>query len=270
MLWLRAWASVSYSCALILLLVTWPLSIYGQGAVAPVSGKKGKPIRLAADLNWRFGVHGIEFFQQYKKLVGGPSSTFDIPLGLWASIGSYQFENVVVGVTGGYNRAVIRENYVYRPFGLDTVRRVTQGLSQNMALTTIPVMLSVDYLPIDRQFATYVGAAVGLSATSFVWTETAAASQDIRSRSSGVRFDDSRITPSAQVRVGVLLGWDKEMRTRTSAGFYLEVSYLWAPFTAPVLASLEQSVPGVPPSGGVTTIQAGGLGIHAGVNVTLR
>lgn len=270
MSWRRPWANASCNVALFILLVAWPLSIYGQGATAPPSGKKGKPIRLAADLNWRFGVHGIEFFQQYKRLVGGPSSTFDIPLGLWASLGSYQFENVVIGVTGGYNRAVVRENYVYRPFGQDTVRRVTQGLSQNMALTTVPVMLSLDYLPIDRQFATYVGAALGVSATSFVWTETAAASQDVRSRSSGTRFDDSRITPSAMVRVGVLLGWDKDVRTRTSAGFYLEVSYLWAPFTAPVLASLQQSVPGVTQTDGVTTLQAGGLGIHAGVNITLR
>jgi hypothetical protein len=252
------------------MLVAWPLSMVGQGAGGSVPKKKGKPLRLAVDLNWRFGVHGIEFFQEYKRLVGGPSSTFDVPLGFWASIGSYQFENIAIGITGGYNRAVVRENYTYRPFGSDTMRRVTQGLSQNMALTAVPVMLSLDYLPIDRQFSTYIGAAAGIAVTSFSWTESAAESQDPRARTGGVRFDDSRVTPAGMVRAGVVLGWDKEVKTRTSAGLYLEVSYLWAPFTAPVLQAVQQSVPGITRTSGITTIQAGGIGIHAGVNITLQ
>ncbi len=247
-----------------------PLDMVGQGAsdTLEVKKRKGRPLRLWADAGWMFGIHGIEFFRDYKRLLNGPASTFDVPTSVRGGMSAFLSSDVATGLQVGYHRAVIRETYLYQPFGADTLTRARQTTSQNITSTTIPVLLTFDLHPRFRQFVTYVGGGLGLNIGTFVWEEGLSTSQAVGARTSGLRYDDTHINLAAIVRAGMSLGWDRALGESTGGALHIEVSYTYAPLSGPLFASVGTGIG--KPVDAVYTIQSGGVGLHCGVSIYLR
>lgn len=232
---------------------------------------RGRPVRVSLDVGSVMGIHSADFFRDYKRVLGGPSSTFNAPEVLRVGVGSYQVPDVAFGLATSYYRAVVRETYLTQPALLDTtVRTPTQTLSQDIALTAVPVFATVDYVPMQRQFTTYVGVGLGLCVTSIRWDETTSVSQAVGARLSGERYRASHIVPAAMVRAGVSLGLDQRLSTTTSAAVHIEVTYSYIPVRAPLFERVASQVPQLLSLRDPYTIQVGGIGLHAGVSLFLR
>lgn len=228
-----------------------------------------RPTRIYGDLFGVFGRNASEFFQDYRRYLGGPASTFDAPLGLDAGVSSFQIPDVGIGIKVSYSRSVIREAYLFTS-ALDSTRP-EQSTSQNMTVSVVPVVLTLDYFPLDRQFTTYVGVMAGLGFTSIKWDEGLAKTTLPGARSSGERYDDSHVSPAVGARAGVSLGWDGRYDARVRPALFFEASYMFIPVSAPLFKETAKTLPGSPQRlREPYTIQAGGFGLHLGISVLVH
>lgn len=232
-----------------------------------VIGQK-KVVRINADLNWTLGISAAGFFKDYQSLLRGPSSGFDAPIGFSVGMSSYQVKNAPIGLSVSYYRAVARETYQYKSSILDTVGLPSQTYSQDITLTVIPIMLTWDYYPIDRQFTGYIGGGIGAAPVHAFWREDISESTLPGSRLSGTRYDAWHVAPSFMGRVGVSLGFDEPLGSKTKAGVYFEASYLFVPYSAPLFTEAAKTIPNAPPSTkGNYTTQSGGFVVRLGMNI---
>lgn len=237
-------------------------------AADSVRVKKAVPLRAWASIGGVFGVHSKDFFASYKKYLGGPSSTFDVPYILEGGMSSYVWPHQSLGVSAGYYRTVMREDYTqYYPFS-DTSVNVKSSISQDYTMSTVPVLVTYDYYPIDRQFATYVGGGVGVGFVNILWKQGVYGNG---TAATTTNYDGSHIVPAFMIRTGISLGWDKERTTKVAGALTFEVRYTYMNVRAPLFASLAPSLPNAgPETQGDYVIQAGGLGLHLGVSVTVQ
>lgn len=239
---------------------------------ATVNGKRrGRPLRCYVDVGSLMGIHSADFFRDYRRYLTGPSTTFNAPEIVRFGVGSYQIQDIATGVTSGYYRSVIRETYQFRPELSDGTAGIpAQTLTQELVMTAFPTMVTADYLPLGRQFATYVGAGIGLNIVSVSWREAISESQAPGARASGERYDDTHLVPTAMLRTGVSLGLDKVLSATTSAALHVEVSYVFSTLSAPLFERLASRFPSADGMTDAYTISVGGLGIHAGLSFFLR
>ncbi len=230
--------------------------------------KKVRPMRVWASLGGEFGVHSSDFFKSYKRYLGGPASTFDVPYVLEGGIASYLWKNVSIGLNASYYRAVVRENYQqYFPFG-DTSSKNLLAISQDMSVTATPIIATIDYYPTDRQFATYVGAGLGIGISTILWKQ-GVYGNGVASETTP--YTNTHIVPAGLVRAGISLGWDKERTTKVAGALTFEVRYTFMTVSAPLLKSMSDVLPNAgPETRGDYHIQAGGLGLHVGVSVIVN
>jgi hypothetical protein len=230
--------------------------------------KRQRPLRAALDVNWTLNISAREFFDDYRTLLGGTASGFDVPEGLTLSVGSFLLEDGAIGLSAGYYRAVVRESYDYNPKLYAQPTGPSQSATQDIMLTVIPAYVTLDYFPVERQFTGYVGAGVGLASVHFAWTEIMSTSTEPGARLSGTRYDDAQLVPSAMVRAGVSLGFDDPVSKRTFGGLYLEISYI--PFSAPVFERTASTLAWRPErTTAPYNIQAGGIVLRLGFEVIL-
>lgn len=231
-----------------------------------------RPVRAEVSSSWTFGIDADVFFSDYQRVFGGRASGFDVPVGFGGSLSTYQLDDVSFGVTAGYYRAVVRENYDYRPILLDTSFAPSQNVTQNMALTCIPAMVSIDYFPVFRQFTGFVGAAVGLGHISLRWTEELSSSTLPGARRGGERYNASHIVPAIQIRTGVSLGLDGELGKNVRAALTLEGGYLYMPLSAALMQDAASSFTAPVPDRLRTDyrIQAGGMQLRIGFLLFIR
>lgn len=234
--------------------------------------RRSKPLRLFLDAGATFGIHSTDFFRDYKYYLRGPSSTFNVPETVRFGMSSYQLPNIGFGVTSGYHRAVVRETYDFMPGIADSALGLPrQGLTQSFTMTVIPAIITADLYPIDRQFATYVGAGAGVAAVMIQWDETTSSSQLAGARRSGERYSATHVVPAVLLRAGISLGLDRQLSMSTAAAIHVEVSYTYVPVTAPIFERFGDQIPAAASDlRGDYRLQAGGLGLHVGMSFFLR
>lgn len=277
----RTWASLAVTVLVLLPVAFDPLAAQNVNSTDSVRGQKGayveprpvapriKPIRLYGNIQWIFGIASSEFFQDYKSQLLGPASTFDAAEGVRGGVSSFQFPNVGIGLDVGYYRVAIRETYVFRSI-MDSTRP-DQTVGQDFVMNVVPVFATIDYYPVKRQFTAYVGAGVGLSFINIRWSESLSATQLPGARKSGLRYDDSHVVPSGQVRTGVSLGWDASPTAIVRPSLFFEITYTIIPFTAPLFSDVAPTLVNPPDRlRSSYAIQAGGVGVHAGISLLLR
>ncbi|HLP29129.1 MAG TPA: hypothetical protein VK147_10865 [Candidatus Didemnitutus sp.] len=242
------------------------------GATRPVHTGNLKPVRAELSAMWTFGIDADEFFKDYQLVLGGKSSGFNAPMGFSASLSTYQLGNASIGVMAGYYKAVVRENYNYDPLIIDTSFAPPQNITQDISLTCLPAMLTIDYYPYNRQFTGFVGAGVGLGAATFRWTETITSSQSIGARLGGERYNETHLVPAVMLRAGVSLGLDDELGANIRAAITMEGGYLYMPLTAPLFAKTADSFVAQTPERlqGMYKIQSGGLQLRIGFVLFIR
>ena len=232
--------------------------------------KVSRPLRVSVDVNWVFGTQAPAFFQDYQGLLGGHASGFDTPTGLNIAVSSFQMQDVGIGISAGYYRAVVREAYAYEPDLYPIPTGPRQGVSQNIAMEVIPAFLTVDYFPVQRQFTGYIGAGAGMAAVSFSWTETLSKSNERGARLSGERYDDSELTFAVMGHAGISLGFDDPLSHKTNAAIYFEVGYQYIPFSAPVFVRTAETLLWAPErTNGDYQFNAGGFVLRLGFSVIL-
>ncbi|HBB26200.1 MAG TPA: hypothetical protein DCZ59_08040 [Bacteroidetes bacterium] len=229
-------------------------------------------VRLEASVLWTLGIQAPDFIRDYQGVLGGAASSFGVPIGARASVNQYLTDEISVGVSGGFFRATIRENYTYDPKPPTTPLGPAQNVTQNIEVSTIPVLLNLDLFPARRQFTGYLGVGIGLVFSNVFWSEEIQTSRLLGARRSGTRYNGSLIAPTAKLRAGVSLGFDGSAMARSATGIRIEVGYTFAPLQDRFFAGQFDSFAVPPPQrlGQEYMIDAGGVSIEIGISLLLR
>ena len=229
-------------------------------------------VRLEASVLWTLGIQAPDFIRDYQGVLGGAASSFGVPIGARASVHQYLTDEISVGVSGGFFRATIRENYTYDPKPPTTPLGPAQNVTQNIEVSTIPVLLNLDLFPARRQFTGYLGVGIGLVFSNVFWSEEIQTSRLLGARRSGTRYNGSLIAPTAKLRAGVSLGFDGSAMARSATGIRIEVGYTFAPLQDRFFAGQFDSFAVPPPQrlGQEYMIDAGGVSIEIGISLLLR
>lgn len=225
---------------------------------------------MALDVGWVMGIAAPEFFADYRVLLGGTVSGFDIPTSVNFNVSSFMIKDAPIGLSVGYYKAVVRETYDYDPDRYPVATGPLQSVTQDLQLTVIPAMVTMDYFPFERQFTTYVGAGVGFAATHMYWEEVLSQSTEPGARQSGVRYDEWQFVPALSLKAGISLGFDKRLALRTRAGIYIEAGYLYVPISGAYFEQTGETLAvDVPRTTGTYDVQAGGAIIRIGFSLLL-
>ena len=240
--------------------------LYGQSSSADPK------VRIEASVLWTLGIQAPDFIRDYQSVLGGTASTFGIPIGARATVNQYLSDDVSIGLSGGYFKAAIRENYTYDPKPPAAAYGPIQNVTQNIEVGTIPVMLNLDLFPARRQFTGYLGLGVGLVFGSILWSEEIQTSRQLGARRSGTRYENSLVAPAAKLRAGVSLGFDGAPTSKAAAGIRIEVGYSFAPFRDAFFAGQFDSFAVALPDRlrQNYVIDAGGVSIEIGISLLLR
>lgn len=229
-------------------------------------------VRLEATVLWNLGIQAADFFRDYQGVLGGTASSFGVPIGARASVNQYLTDEISVGVSGSFFRATIRENYTYDPKPPATALGPPQNVTQNIEVSTVPVLFNLDLFPARRQFTGYLGVGLGLVFGHVFWSEEIQTSRLLGARRSGTRYDGSLIAPAAKLRAGVSLGFDGSVMARSATGIRIEVGYTFAPLRDRFFTGQFESFT-VPPPERLRQeylIDAGGVSIEIGISLLLR
>lgn len=265
---------IPYHIVLPVLCLVTSFSAYSQSLVPLQSTAfiEQAGLRIEPDLSYTWGTSALEFFEDYAAILGGKRREFDTPISGSLRISRHVDEHQSVGLSVGFTRATMRENYDYDPLKVPVPLAPAQNITQNINLETIPVMFCYDIYPVDRQFTTYVGAAVGLAFSHLQWYEDLSSSSRLGSRRRGERFNDWIYHVVAEIRSGVSLGFDGSTQAPVRSGLRMELSYRYVPVRGPFMQQVARSFSAQPPARMAEdyTLNIGGFGVHIGIMFVLR
>lgn len=229
-------------------------------------------LRIEPGLSYTWGSTADDFFRDYNEILGGKSREFSVPISGSLRISRHLDNYQSLGLSVGFTRATLRENYDYDPTKVVTPLAPAQNITQNMNLETIPLMACYDLYPVDRQFTTYVGAGVGIGFSHVQWYEDVTTSRNLGARSKGERFDDWLYHPALELRSGISLGFDGSTESAVRSGIRLECSYRFLPISGQFMRDVAKSFALPPPQrlNESYTLNLGGFAVHVGIMVVLR
>jgi hypothetical protein len=262
---------------LILLLAFYQIPIANATPqVADSASQAFQPDYMLIVTGWVGGVYGVsasEFFKEYQNpfTIGGQASTFNIPLSYGASVKAAASPDLRYGLNGEFFKAVMQDNYTQQVVipandEIDTIGARTVG--SGLSVSSVPIIASIEYIPVESQFATYFGIGAGISFNKIYWSETVASTISNDPRRGGEYVNESNISPAARIYAGVELDFDKRRRAASILGsLLLEVRYTYIPVSAPLLKQFS-SFPGAPARWSEDfQVGGSGLGLSLGISV---
>ncbi len=178
---------------------------------------------IYAQIGFSMASESKEFFDKYGELLGGFKTSFNKNPALGAGV-KFQFsENFRYCVEFEYLKFKLMDNYSLEIAELD--EKWIRSFSQRITIEDYPVLVSLEYMPINQQFRTYVGAGAGVLISSTVWNESVDSNIPRDSRKGGKHYDEVNYFPSFRFYVGTALGFDKIDAKSLFGGLTVELKY---------------------------------------------
>ena len=215
------------------------------------------------------------FFEEYQKLFGTQSS-----LRAYASprvIGRVRLnDHLRFILSSSYIRTGFTE--IYDAFALqsgvaDSIPLVPAAqIFEEMSITTLPLLIGVQFSPIRSQFTSYVGALAGVALVTAEWqtlTRNFDVTQYFRPETN---TDGPGLVPGIRLFTGVDLRFDRFFVSRNVfRGIFIEASYFYLPLSRVFfkeVRTIGRLLPQVP-SADDAILNLGGFTISLGVNMQL-
>lgn len=172
-----------------------------------------------------YGASSVEFLDTYRKEIGGNnvefkhSPAFGVGLKFWLS------DKYRMSVSGDYFSSTMNDNFNQ----LDSlaIGNVSRNIIEKITSNSIPIVLSVDYIPIEQQFKSYVSLGSGILISQTKWTETVNSNRNSDPRTGGTHYDATDITPLIRGAVGMELDFDRAVTGNIIGNLTIELRYTY-------------------------------------------
>jgi hypothetical protein len=191
-----------------------------------------------------FGVGAEKFFEQYQSELDGVKTDFTLTPDFSVGLKFEFLKYFRFGLTGNYFLASFNDYYSQVDSSLVKLR----DLTQNIKISTLPIIFSCELVPYQSQFRTFVGLGGGVTIGNIKWEETVASLIPYDKRKSGVHYDATTVSPTFRLYSGVELSFDKKRNEYFIGGLTLELSYTQILRNYEIFKYISRQFDVVPPS----------------------
>jgi outer membrane protease len=270
---------VKYRVIFILIILNTQIMFADDGDISTPFKYKNLSSLFFLSVGIAFGSASPSFFNDYNKLfvtntddnTTNPNTnkdfktTSDINIGL-----KFQFlPNYRFGILIDYVKAYLTDgiNQTYKSFGYDQSRY----LGENISVSSIPILITAEYIPFDTQFRIYYGIGLGVVVSSTDWDEFVSSTNEYEQRTGGQLVLKNTIYPSFRIYAGTELGFDKTSKSAFLGSFIIEAGYTFYGRYINMFSELaNQFDPKLSNSGTSYTVFPGYIGLNFGITFNVQ
>ena len=154
-----------------------------------------------------FGASSANFQEDYQAIIGGNSLDFRDSPSLGGGLKFWLEDHYRLSVAADVFDS--KSSDAYTEFDSLSIGTVTRAIYSEFNISSIPVVVSLDYIPVEQQFKTYASIGAGVLVSRVNWTEKVNSNRASDPRVGGVHYDATDLFPLVRGALGVELDFDK-------------------------------------------------------------
>lgn len=171
-----------------------------------------------------YGGSSSSFFEDYDNYLG-ESSTFKHTPAFGGGLKVLLTKNFRIGASVDYFTSELQDSYQSED---ETESGIFErNINSKIDISTLPILLNFEYLPIEQQFKTYLSAGAGITFSNFRWEEQVFSNRPNDFRDGGVQYDESHIFPTIRAATGIELDFDDLVVGEVIGNLTLELRYTY-------------------------------------------
>lgn len=172
-----------------------------------------------------FGASSNNFQNDYKNIIGGNSLDFRDSPALGAGLKFWLKDNYRLSVATDYFDSKSSDSYT--EFDSLAIGTVSRNINNEFNISSIPIVVSLDYIPVEQQFKTYASIGAGVLVSNVKWTENVNSNRASDTRIGGTHYDATDIFPLVRGAVGVELNFDQSVTGNIIGNLTIELRYTY-------------------------------------------
>lgn len=172
-----------------------------------------------------FGASSANFQDDYQNIIGGNSLDFRDTPALGAGLKFWLEDHYRLSIAADLFNSKSSDSYT--EFDSLSIGTVTRNINNEFKISSIPIVVSLDYLPVEQQFKTYASIGAGVLVSSINWTETVNSNRASDTRIGGVHYDATDIFPLIRGAVGMELDFDQSVTGNIIGNLTIELRYTY-------------------------------------------
>lgn len=172
-----------------------------------------------------YGTSSSQFFNSYQDVIGGDNSSLKHSPVYGAGLKFWLSDNYRVSVAVDYFKSEMYDSFAQS----DSLKigKVNRNIAEKLSSSTIPLTFSLDFIPVEQQFKTYVSLGGGIVISKVNWTERVYSDLHSDLREGGALYDKTDVFPLLRGAVGLELNFDKSVTGNIIGSLTLELRYTY-------------------------------------------
>ena len=207
--------------ALIIVIMNCNVESSGQIVLDRFTESQYKPI-LSVNLGFPFGFASEDFFSIYRNELDGKneytrhSPTISIVYKTWLT------PNFRMGLSANILRSTFSDYYY------TSGANFSRNHTQEIVTQTLPIILSGELIPYDKQFRSYIGGGVGINVSNINWEERVNSTYQLDKRKGGLHYSETSLVPAFRMFSGLELGFDEFPESEFLGSIIFELQYTYS------------------------------------------
>ncbi len=172
-----------------------------------------------------FGASSANFQEDYQNIIGGNSLDFRDSPALGGGLKFWLEDHYRLSVSADFFDS--KSSDAYTEFDSLSIGTVTRDIYNEFNISSIPVVVSLDYIPVEQQFKTYASVGAGVLVSSVNWTEKVNSNRASDTRIGGVHYDATDIFPLVRGALGMELDFDQSVVGNIIGNLTIELRYTY-------------------------------------------
>lgn len=172
-----------------------------------------------------YGGNSSVFLDDYENIIGGNEVKFKHTPAFGAGLKFWINEKYRLSIGGDYFFSSFNDSF--DDFDSLDIGTVTRSIITKVNSSTLPIVFSVDYIPIEQQFKTYLSFGTGIVISKTKWTEQVNSNRSSDFRVGGTQYDATDINPLLRAAVGMELDFDKAVVGNIIGNLTIEARYTY-------------------------------------------
>ena len=228
-----------------------------------------KNILFFLSIGYPLAAETEDFYDHYSELFVPVKGKFRLTGIVSCGMRVQFFEKCRLGIVADYSAASFRDSYTNSFQVLD--QKFTREFLNTVRMSTLPVFITAEYLPLNKQFRSYTGLGVGMVISDIVWNQHVNSNYDLDSRSGGEHYNESHIFPALRIYTGFELGFDQSKKYSYLGSFTMELSYTYMFRKLALFSAIKNQYMNPPESiDKISTILPGYIGLNIGVTINME
>lgn len=169
-----------------------------------------------------FGASSDDFFEIFHSEIGGKENYAKHSPAANLGFKAWLTRNIRIGSNASFIHSRFYQDYYTEG------EFISRSHNHSILIQTIPILLSGEFIPYDKQFRSYIGAAVGITASHIFWDEKIRSTYHLDTRKSSVQFNEAMLSPAFRVFSGIELGFDEYPESQFLGSVIFEFNYTYS------------------------------------------